>query len=187
MAVASSRKRGSGIRPTSRTIAMRSKEEAHDYRYFPEPDLPPVEMVAARVAQIAGDVPELPAARRARFIADHRLPAYDAIELTRERAVADYFEAVVAAGAPPKAASNWVMGEMARKLNDTRTRHRRGACQRPEPWPDSSRSSRAATISTTTAKDVFEKMWASGPCRARDRRGRRPGADQRRIGDCGRR
>ncbi len=147
--------------PTSRTLAMRSKEEAHDYRYFPEPDLPPIEMVEARVAQIAGDLPELPAVRRARFIADHRLPAYDAIELTRERAVADYFEAVVAAGAPPKAASNWVMGEMARKLNDTRT----GIDAAPVTTGALAgliALVEGATISTTTAKEVFEKMWASG-------------------------
>jgi aspartyl-tRNA(Asn)/glutamyl-tRNA(Gln) amidotransferase subunit B len=146
---------------TSRTILMRSKEEAHDYRYFPEPDLPPVALAAARVAEIAAALPELPGARRARFLADHRLPAYDAAELTRERAVADYFEAVVAAGAPPKAASNWVMGEMSRKLNDAKL----GIAHAPI-------SARAlaelvalierGTISTTTAKDVFEKMWMTG-------------------------
>jgi aspartyl-tRNA(Asn)/glutamyl-tRNA(Gln) amidotransferase subunit B len=146
---------------TSRTMAMRSKEEAHDYRYFPEPDLPPVEMMAARVAEIAGDLPELPNARRARFVEAHRLPAYDATELTRERGVADFFESVVAAGAPPKVASNWVMGEMARKLNDTR------ASIASSPVGAAALAGLISlidrgTISTTTAKDVFEKMWSSG-------------------------
>jgi aspartyl-tRNA(Asn)/glutamyl-tRNA(Gln) amidotransferase subunit B len=140
---------------------MRSKEEAHDYRYFPEPDLPPVELVAARVAEIAGRLPELPAARRARFIDAYKLPAYDAVELTRDRAGADYFEAVVGAGAPAKAASNWVMGEMARKLNDDHL-----------PIAETPVSAAALAglialidrgiISTTTAKDVLEKMWSSG-------------------------
>jgi aspartyl-tRNA(Asn)/glutamyl-tRNA(Gln) amidotransferase subunit B len=146
---------------TSRTVAMRSKEEAHDYRYFPEPDLPPVEMVAARVAEIAADLPELAGARRARFMAAHNLPAYDATELTRDRGVADYFESVVAEGAPPKAASNWVMGEMARKLNDART----GIASSPvgaAALAGLIALVERGTISTTTAKEVFEKMWATG-------------------------
>ncbi len=146
---------------TSRTIAMRSKEEAHDYRYFPEPDLPPVALSAARVAEIAAGLPELPGARRARLLADHRLPAYDAAELTRDRAVADYFEAVVAAGAPAKAASNWVMGEMSRKLNDAKL----GIAQAPigaRALAELVALIERGTISTTAAKDVFEKMWTSG-------------------------
>jgi len=146
---------------TSRTIAMRSKEEAHDYRYFQEPDLPPVEMAAARVAEIADTLPELPAARRTRLITEHRLPAYDATELTRERDVADYFESVVTLGAPPKAASNWVMGEMARKLNDAR-RTIRDTPVTAEALAGLIALIDRETISTTTAKDVFEKMWVTG-------------------------
>jgi len=146
---------------SSRTVAMRSKEEAHDYRYFPEPDLPPVEMAAARVAEIAADLPELPFARRARFMSAHKLPAYDATELTRDRSVADYFESVVASGAVAKAASNWVMGEMARKLNDTRTAITESPVGAPALAGLISLVD-GGTISTTTAKDVFEKMWASG-------------------------
>jgi aspartyl-tRNA(Asn)/glutamyl-tRNA(Gln) amidotransferase subunit B len=145
----------------SRTVAMRSKEEAHDYRYFPEPDLPPVEMMSARVAEIARSLPELPGARRARFTEEYKLPAYDAVELTREREVADYFESVVAAGAAPKSASNWVMGEMARKLNDTHL------AIHQSPVAAMALAGLIAlidrgTISTTTAKDVFERMWGSG-------------------------
>src|SRR6185295_18743776 len=101
-----------------RTVSMRSKEEAHDYRYFPEPDLPPVEMPAARVEALVASLPELPAARRGRFTAHFGLPEYDAVELTRSREVADYFEEVVAAGAPAKAASNWLMGEVTRKSHE---------------------------------------------------------------------
>src|SRR2546428_3700471 len=102
-----------------RTVGMRSKEEAHDYRYFPEPDLPPVIVDAARIAAIRETMPELPDARRRRFVGAFALPDYDAGQLTQSRALADYFEAVVRAGAPPKLASNWIMGELARKLNET--------------------------------------------------------------------
>ena len=146
---------------SSRTVAMRSKEEAHDYRYFPEPDLPPVEMAAARVAESAADLPELPSARRARFMSAHKLPAYDATELTRDRNVADYFESVVASGVAAKTVSNWVMGEMSRKLNDTRTAITSSPVGAPALAGLISLVD-GGTISTTTAKDVFEKMWASG-------------------------
>ena len=77
----------------ARTVSMRSKEEAHDYRYFPEPDLPPVEMPAARLEALVASLPELPAARRGRFTSQFGLPEYDAVELTRSRGLADYFEA----------------------------------------------------------------------------------------------
>src|SRR5438874_7828117 len=100
------------------TVSMRSKEEAHDYRYFPEPDLPPLTVSAERIEAIRRSMPELPDARRARFVAQYALPAYDASQLTQSRPLAEYFEAVVGAGAPPKAASNWIMGELARRLKD---------------------------------------------------------------------
>jgi aspartyl-tRNA(Asn)/glutamyl-tRNA(Gln) amidotransferase subunit B len=144
----------------SRTVAMRSKEEAHDYRYFPEPDLPPVEMPAARVEGARAALPEMPAARRARFVAALGLPEYDATELTRTRAQAEYFEAVVAAGAAPKAASNWMMGELARKSHDA------GVAVGAGPIDPAALAALLAliergTISTTAAKDVFERMWDS--------------------------
>src|SRR5580693_1282799 len=102
-----------------RTIGMRRKEGAHDYRYFPEPDLPPLVVDAARVAAIRDQMPELPDARRQRFIGEYALPEYDAGQLIQSRAMADYFDATVRAGAPPKLASNWVMGELARKRKET--------------------------------------------------------------------
>ena len=131
-----------------RTVSMRSKEEAHDYRYFPEPDLPPLVVDAARVDAIRREMPELPAARRARFVAAYALPEYDAGQLTQSRALADYFEAVVAAGAPAKAASNWTMqvgpAVDAAKLAGLIALVEQG------------------TISSSVAKEVFQTMTATG-------------------------
>jgi aspartyl-tRNA(Asn)/glutamyl-tRNA(Gln) amidotransferase subunit B len=145
----------------SRTISMRSKEEAHDYRYFPEPDLPPVEVRDARLADARAALPELPAARRARYATALGLSPYDSTELTRTRDTGDWFEQVVAAGAPAKAAANWMMGEMARALND-------GGLALAESPVSPDRMAgligliEAGTISSTTAKQVFERMWTSG-------------------------
>jgi aspartyl-tRNA(Asn)/glutamyl-tRNA(Gln) amidotransferase subunit B len=101
------------------TVSMRSKEEAHDYRYFPEPDLPPLVVRAEQVTAIRDAMPELPDARRRRFVAAHGLPEYDALQLTQSRALAEFFEAAVAAGAGAKGASNWMMGELARALKES--------------------------------------------------------------------
>jgi len=101
-----------------RTESMRSKEFAHDYRYFPDPDLLPVKASVAFVAKVRSAMPELPEARRQRFISQHGVAAYDAGVLTATRALADYFEAAVRAGAPPKAAASWISVELLRRLND---------------------------------------------------------------------
>src|SRR5207237_3848218 len=101
-----------------RKLSMRSKEEAHDYRYFPEPDLPPLVVDQARVAAVKQTMPELPEARRQRFVAAYGLPAYDAGVLTASAGLADYFEKVAAASGNAKAASNWVMGELLRTLKE---------------------------------------------------------------------
>ena len=143
-----------------RTISMRSKEEAHDYRYFPEPDLPPVLVDAERIARIRVAMPELPDARRRRFVDAFGLPDYDAGQLTQSRGLADYFEATVQAGAPPKASSNWIMGELARSLNE------HGADIASSPLEAQRLAGLIAlvekgTISGSMAKDVFEKMYAS--------------------------
>ncbi len=103
------------------TFEMREKEEAHDYRYFPEPDIPPLSIDAKWRAEAKARVPELPAARRRRFSDQFGLSAYDADALTRERATADYFEQAVAAGAPPKPAANWITSDLARHANDRKT------------------------------------------------------------------
>ena len=146
---------------TNRTITMRSKEEAHDYRYFPEPDLPPLDVDAARVEEARLALPELPAARRERFLTEYGLSAYDATGLTRARQTGDWFAAVVAAGAPAKPAANWLMGEMARKLNDA------GLSLADSPITAVSLAGlidliERRVINSSTAKEVFEKMWTSG-------------------------
>lgn len=97
-----------------RTFPQRSKEYAQDYRYFPEPDLPPLEIDPAWVEELRATLPELPAARRRRLVEQHGLPEFDAVELTKELALADLFEATVAAGAPAKATANWIIGAQPR-------------------------------------------------------------------------
>jgi aspartyl-tRNA(Asn)/glutamyl-tRNA(Gln) amidotransferase subunit B len=143
------------------TASMRSKEEAHDYRYFPEPDLPPLVVRPEWLDEVRRSLPELPAGRRARLVADYGLPEYDAGVLTFTREVADYFEAVARESGNPKAASNWVMTEVLRKLKDT------GAAPSDIPLPPAHlaalvRLVDAGGISGRTAKDVFEKAWATG-------------------------
>jgi aspartyl-tRNA(Asn)/glutamyl-tRNA(Gln) amidotransferase subunit B len=101
-----------------RTEPMRSKEFAHDYRYFPEPDLLPVSVTAAMIEDVRSAMPELPDAKRARLAFQYGLTAYDAGVLTATRATADYFEVTVAAGAGAKAAANWISTELLRRLND---------------------------------------------------------------------
>ena len=103
---------------TGEVRPLRSKEESHDYRYFPDPDLPPLVLAPGWIAEQRTALPELPEARRARFELAFGLPAYDARVLTSEVAVADYFESVVAAGAEPKPAANWVMGEVMTSYNE---------------------------------------------------------------------
>jgi aspartyl-tRNA(Asn)/glutamyl-tRNA(Gln) amidotransferase subunit B len=144
-----------------RTLSMRSKEEAHDYRYFPEPDLPPLEIESAWIEETRRTLPELPDARRLRFIAQYALPEYDAALLTQSSAVAAYFEATAAVSGSPKAASNWIMGELTRKMNETGGRIE-DVPLTPEALAGLIRLVDSGTISGPTAKDVFEKMYASG-------------------------
>jgi aspartyl-tRNA(Asn)/glutamyl-tRNA(Gln) amidotransferase subunit B len=101
---------------TGETITMRSKEDAHDYRYFPEPDLVPLRISEQWLAQVRAAAPELPASRRARFVESYGLREYDAQVLTAERATADYFEKVAVASGDARAAANWVMGDLAALL-----------------------------------------------------------------------
>ncbi len=101
------------------TVGMRSKEKAHDYRYFPEPDLLPVHISAAWREEVRRTLPELPSAKRARFVSAYGVTPYDAEVLTGTQALADYFEVVVKRGAPGKAAANWMQTELLRRLNDS--------------------------------------------------------------------
>jgi len=144
-----------------RTVSMRSKEEAHDYRYFPEPDLPPLTVDPAWVEETRRSMPELPEARRRRFVSDYALPEYDAGVLTQSPALADYFEATAALVGNAKSASNWVMGELTRKMNELGIGIGSVALA-PEALAGLIRLVDSGTISGPVAKDVFEKMYASG-------------------------
>jgi aspartyl-tRNA(Asn)/glutamyl-tRNA(Gln) amidotransferase subunit B len=143
------------------TMAMRSKEEAHDYRYFPEPDLPPLVVDAARVAAIRKALPELPDRRRLRFVEEYGLPDYDAGQLTHSSALASYFEATVRAGAPPKQAGNWIMGELARVINERGVEVERSPVD-PERLAGLIALVEKGTVSGSVAKAVFEKMLDTG-------------------------
>ncbi|MGE0043079.1 MAG: Asp-tRNA(Asn)/Glu-tRNA(Gln) amidotransferase subunit GatB, partial [Vicinamibacterales bacterium] len=144
-----------------RTYSMRSKEEAHDYRYFPEPDLPPLVVSAGRRDAIAAALPELPEARRARFVAEYGLPEYDAALLTQARGLADYFEETASACGRPKAASNWVMGELLRTLKEGYVPIERVPL-RPAALAGLIQLVEDGTISSSVAKDVFQTMYATG-------------------------
>jgi aspartyl-tRNA(Asn)/glutamyl-tRNA(Gln) amidotransferase subunit B len=140
---------------------MRSKEEAHDYRYFPEPDLPPLTVEHGRVAALRADLPELPDARRRRFVEQLGLPEYDAVQLTQSRALADYFEAAVRAGATPKTVSNWMMGELTRALKEAGHDISNSPVS-PERLAGLLSLIGKGTISGAIAKGVFETMFTSG-------------------------
>ncbi len=144
-----------------KTFSMRSKEEAHDYRYFPEPDLPPLTVSPERKAAVARSLPELPDARRARFVDQYRLPSYDAAVVTDNRPLADYFEATAKASGNAKAASNWVMGEVLRTLK-ARATTIDAVGVAPSALAALIRLVDAGTISHTVAKTVFEQMDGTG-------------------------
>ncbi len=144
------------------TRAMRSKEYAHDYRYFPEPDLVPLEIERAWVDAIRAALPELPRQRRQRFVSQYGLPPYDAGVLTQSRALAEYYETAVREFPQPKIVSNWIMSELLRELPGDDER----AIQRA-PVPPANLAGLLAliadgTISGKIAKDVFQKMVGSG-------------------------
>jgi aspartyl-tRNA(Asn)/glutamyl-tRNA(Gln) amidotransferase subunit B len=143
------------------TRSMRGKEEAHDYRYFPEPDLPPVVVTAERLRALSETLPELPDARRARFISALSLPVYDAAQLTVSRATADFFEATVATGVAPKAASNWMMGELARALNAA-GKDISASPVSPPRLGELIALVEQGTISGAAAKQVFDRMFDTG-------------------------
>ncbi|HXH02333.1 MAG TPA: Asp-tRNA(Asn)/Glu-tRNA(Gln) amidotransferase subunit GatB [Candidatus Competibacteraceae bacterium] len=142
------------------TRSMRSKEEANDYRYFPEPDLLPLELDEAFLARVRAQLPELPDAKRARFMAQYGLSAYDAGVLTASRALADYYEALVAAvGGEPKLCANWVMGDLAGALNKAGLEIERSPVSAAS-LAGMLRRITDGTISGKLAKEVFEAMWA---------------------------
>lgn len=143
---------------TGETRAMRTKEDAADYRYFPDPDLPPLVVAPEWVERVKAEMPELPRAMAARFVQQYGLPEYDATTLTQSQAMAAYFEDAAKACGAPKLASNWVMGEISRRLNNEEIgmdavkvgSQQLGALIR---------RIGDGTISNNAAKQVFEALW----------------------------
>jgi aspartyl-tRNA(Asn)/glutamyl-tRNA(Gln) amidotransferase subunit B len=143
------------------TVSMRSKEEAHDYRYFPDPDLLPLVIDEQWVEEIRRSLPELPAAKKSRFITDYDLPSYDAELLTGSRALADYFEACVNHFREPKTVSNWVKGSLLAALNaENKTIEQTPVT--PERLAELLRLIDTGVISGKLAKTVFDEMVSSG-------------------------
>jgi aspartyl-tRNA(Asn)/glutamyl-tRNA(Gln) amidotransferase subunit B len=143
------------------TVSMRTKEEAHDYRYFPEPDLPPLRLEADEIERIRGSLAELPDATRSRLVATYGLPEYDAGVLTQSPGLAAYFEAAAEAAGNPKGASNWVMGEVLRKLKETGSPIEDVGIT-PDALGGLIRLVDSGTISGPVAKEVFERMYGTG-------------------------
>jgi aspartyl-tRNA(Asn)/glutamyl-tRNA(Gln) amidotransferase subunit B len=146
---------------SGRTESMRSKEFAHDYRYFPEPDLLPVHVSEAMKAAIRKEMLELPSAKRARFLRDYQITPYDAGVLTATRTLADYFEEVVRAGAPPKVAANWIQTELLRRLNDAAKEISESPIA-PAALAGLIRVVESGQITGATGKKVFAKMFETG-------------------------
>jgi len=143
------------------TTSMRIKEDAHDYRYFPEPDLMPVVLDRAQVAEWKAALPELPRARRQRFIDEYKLPEYDADVLIADRDIADFFEETVKTASSPKAVSNWIMGEVMRVLGEREC----GISElelTPKSLAELIELVTKKTINTIGAKEVFEVLVDSG-------------------------
>ena len=147
-----------------RTIVQRSKEEANDYRYFPEPDLPPLRPSEAWVEELRARLPELPAQRRQRYTDELGLSAYDAGVLTADVALADYFDAVVADGIDAKKAANWVSGEFSRLLNQHAAEGLRAdaVALRPAGLADLIGAVEAGEVSSANAKAVLAAAFESG-------------------------
>lgn len=143
------------------TRPMRSKEESHDYRYFPDPDLVPVVIDEAWTATVRKNQPELPSARRRRFMDRYGLPAYDAEQLTQEPALADYYEQCVSLLDAPKDISNWVMSELTRVMHETGV-DVRGLKITPAMLTDLISLVKAGTVSGLAAKEVITEMAATG-------------------------
>ena len=144
------------------TVSQRSKEQAHDYRYFPEPDLPPVFVARAWVDEIEAKLPELPDARRERYITQHGLTPYLAGQLTASAEVGELFERTLALYPDPRKVGNWIQTELFRLRNESGDEETSGALPSPEHLADLLRLVDAGTINQTAAKQVFEEMYRSG-------------------------
>jgi len=146
---------------TGKTRGMRGKEEAHDYRYFPDPDLIPVEIDEGWIAKVRSELPELPSQKRERFVQQYGIPDQDAGILTQDRELADYFEAVVKSGAPAKWASNFILAELLRELN-AEERSAKDCPVKPEQMAGLYQLMEKGKISGKIAKSVLVEMYKTG-------------------------
>ena len=146
---------------TGETRAMRTKEDAADYRYFPDPDLPPLVIGRDWVARVQSEMTELPRVMAARFVADYGLPEYDATTLTQSKAMAAYFEAAAKACGQAKLVSNWVMGEVSRRLNASEVGIEHAPVSASQLAAMIGRIA-DSTISNSAAKQVFDALWTEG-------------------------
>ena len=144
---------------TGETRAMRSKEDAADYRYFPDPDLPPLLIAPQWVEQVRSQMSELPRVMAQRFVSAYGLPEYDAAMLTQSKAVAAYFEATTRACASPKLASNWIMGEVSRRLNTGEIGIERSPVAAAQLGALIARIA-DGTVSNSAARQVFDALWS---------------------------
>ncbi|MDB5946865.1 MAG: gatB, partial [Ramlibacter sp.] len=144
---------------TGETRAMRTKEDAADYRYFPDPDLPPLVVAPEWVERVRSEMAELPRVMAARFVSDYGLPEYDATTLTQSKAMAAYFEAAAKASGQPKLASNWIMGELSRRLNAGEVTLEQAPVTAQALAALINRIS-DGTISNNAARQVFEELWS---------------------------
>ena len=146
---------------TGETRAMRTKEDAADYRYFPDPDLPPLVIGRDWVARVQSEMTELPRVMAARFVADYGVPEYDATTLTQSKAMAAYFEAAAKACGQAKLVSNWVMGEVSRRLNASEVGIENAPVSAAQLAAMIARIA-DSTISNSAAKQVFDALWTEG-------------------------
>jgi len=144
------------------SFPMRSKEYEQDYRYFPEPDLVPVQFSEEWIEQVRASLPELPLAKRQRFMEQYALPEYDAALLAEDRATADYFEEVVQLGAEPKAVANWMNGDLARLMNAAGIENIRDCRVQPKHLRDLIGLVQKGTITGSVAKQVLEEVFQTG-------------------------
>jgi aspartyl-tRNA(Asn)/glutamyl-tRNA(Gln) amidotransferase subunit B len=140
------------------TRAMRTKEDAADYRYFPDPDLPPLVIAPEWIERVRGEMPELPRVMAERFQKDYGLPAYDAASVTQSKAFGAYFEEAARACDQPKLVANWIMGELSRRLNADELRMEESKVEATQLAHIITRIA-DGTISNASAKQVFDALW----------------------------
>jgi aspartyl-tRNA(Asn)/glutamyl-tRNA(Gln) amidotransferase subunit B len=144
---------------TGETRAMRTKEDAADYRYFPDPDLPPLVIAPDWVERVRSEMAELPRVMAARFVQDYGLPEYDATTLTQSKAMAAFFEAAAKASGQPKLASNWIMGEVSRRINAGESTIEQAPVAAAQ-LAGLIRRIADGTVSNNAARQVFDALWS---------------------------